>query len=101
VRALLRCGLLFRFALRDLPISLGNSEILGWVMYAVYFVTFPTQILFLDAEDLGAILFLLVMVAPVNGAWYVLVAASFLFFRDALQSLRRWARRGHPLNGDT
>ena len=78
-----------RFALRDLPISLGNSEILGWVIYAVYFVTFPTQIIFLDAARLTDILFLLLVTAPVNGAWYVLVAILFRFFRDALQHLRQ------------
>jgi hypothetical protein len=68
-----------RFALRDLPISLGNSEILGWVIYAIYFVTFPTQILFLDAEDLTTILFLLLIVTPVNGAWMSSLLLSFCF----------------------
>jgi len=48
-----------RFALRNLPISLGNSEVLGWAIYVIYFVTFPTQILFLDAGDITTILVLL------------------------------------------
>ena len=81
------------FALRHLPISLGNSEILGWIIYAVYFVTFPTQIVFLDAEDLKTILVLLLFVAPINGAWYAFVAFVFLSFRDVLQGLRHRMRR--------
>jgi hypothetical protein len=38
------------YALRDLPVSSGLSEVFGWVLYSVYFVTFPTQVIFLDAE---------------------------------------------------
>jgi len=86
-----------RYALRDLPISLGNSEILGWVLYSVYFVTFPTQILFLDAGQIIDILFLLLVAAPVNGAWYVLVAILFWFFRDARQRLRQRVSGGDPI----
>jgi hypothetical protein len=65
------------YALRDLPVSSGLSEVFGWVLYSVYFVTFPTQVIFLDAEHLPEILFSLVIAAPMNGAWYVFVAILF------------------------
>jgi hypothetical protein len=48
----------------------------GWVLYSVYFVAFPTQVIFLDAEHLPEILFSLVIAAPMNG----FVAILFLAF---------------------
>jgi len=79
------------YALRDLPVSSGLSEVFGWVLYSVYFVTFPTQVIFLDAEHLPEILFSLVIAAPMNGAWYVFVAILFWLLRDNLRRLPRMA----------
>jgi hypothetical protein len=62
------------------PAVWGLSEVFGWVLYSVYFVTFPTQVIFLDAEHLPEILFSLVIAAPMNGAWYVFCSDSFLAF---------------------
>jgi putative flippase GtrA len=83
------------YALRDLPISWGHSEFFGWALYCIYFAAFPTQIVFLDAEHLPEILFLLVLVAPFNGAWYVFVAIVFWFLRA---SFRRLTQRGTSSN---
>lgn len=78
-------------ALKDLPINMEVSPILGWFLYAVFLITFPTNFVFLDAEHPSAIVFLLIVVAPVNGAWYVLLTILFLFVNDALQRRRRVA----------
>jgi len=84
-----------RLVLKDVPDFLPHSEMLGWVLYSVYFVTFPTQIVFLDAERLKDALFLSVFVAPFDGAWYVILASLFLIVRDAMHRLRQRVTHGH------
>jgi hypothetical protein len=84
------------YALRDLQVSGGLSEVFGWVLYSVYFVTFPTQVIFLDAEHLPEILFMLVIAAPMNGAWYVFVAILFWLLRDNLRHLRKRSTSSNP-----
>lgn len=85
------------YALKDLQISWGHSEFFGWALYCVYFVAFPTQIIFLDAEHLPEILFLLVLVAPFNGAWYAFVVIVFWFLRDSFRRLTQRCTSRNPL----
>jgi len=83
------------FGVKGLASFLPHSEILDWVLYSAYFVTFPTQIVFLDVERLKDALFLSVFVAPFNGAWYVILASLFLIVRDAMHRLRQRVTHGH------
>jgi len=71
------------------------SGLFGTLLFFVSCVTFPTQILFLDAEHFPEIAFMLVVAAPLNGAWYVLLTILFGVLRDAMQRLR--PRGGHPV----
>src|SRR5262249_35219187 len=75
--------------MKGLPIFWGHSDVLSWALYSVYFVTFPTQIVFLDAERLTDALYLSVFVAPVNGAWYVVVASLYVLVRNALRRTKQ------------
>ena len=83
------------FAVRDWQISWVHSDILGWVLYTIYFVTFPTQFVFLDVERLTDALFMSALVAPFNGAWYAILGSLFLLVRDAMHRLRQRVTRGH------
>ena len=74
--------------LKDLPSSWGHFEILAWVLYSVYFVTFPTNILFLDAEHLPEIIFMLLIAMPLNGAWYALVGLGYSCLHNWLSRLK-------------
>jgi hypothetical protein len=82
-------------ALKDVSISWGHSQVLGWLLYSVYFVTFPTQIVFLDVERLMDALYLSLFAAPFNGVWYVVVASQFLLVRDAIHRIKERATNGH------
>ena len=76
-----------KYSLKGLPISWGHSEILGWVLYSAYCVTFPTNILFLDAEHLPEIIFMLVIAMPLNGGWFALVGLGCWYLRNWLSRL--------------
>lgn len=65
----------------------GNAGIAVWVLT---WIVWPTWILFLDAEHLPTILFMLLLAAPLNGLWYVVVG---VFLRYLYRGLKRFQRR--------
>jgi hypothetical protein len=67
-------------------ISLGIFDPL---LFAVVLTTFPTQFLFLDAENFPAIIFMLLVTMPINGAWFAVIGLAFWHLREGLSLLKR------------
>jgi hypothetical protein len=78
------------YALRFESIS---SSLVGALLFVASCATFPTQILFLDAEHLPELIFMLLIAMPVNGAWFGVVGLGLWYLREALPWLRRKAIR--------
>jgi hypothetical protein len=78
------------YALRSWSVS---SDLFDTLLFALACATFPTQVLFLDAEHLREIIFMLVIAMPVNGAWFTLVGLGLWYLREGLSRLKSFHDR--------